>query len=171
MTELEQFYQQERSRLVHFIRKRLRDTSEHSAEDIVQDVMLHVYERWDVSQPIGDLAAYIYRSIRNRIIDIYRQPRRQAPIEDEGLERILSDLQVDTFSEVERRALREAIFDAVATLGRSQQEVWLATEIDGIAFKDLAALWDVPIGTLLARKKRANDRLRAILSQYITEEE
>ncbi len=167
MKELEDFYHQERDKLVNFIRKRLRDTTERSAEDIVQDVMLNMYERWDVSRPIGNLVGYVYRTIRNRIIDIYRKPKRQVDIEDEGLENVLTELHVDTYSEVERKQLREAIFDAVATLSEEQQDIWLATEVDNMSFKEAAALWDVPIGTLLARKKRANDRLKELLSQYI----
>ncbi len=164
--ELEDFYRQEKKKLANFIRKRLRDSSERSAEDIVQDVMLDLFERADVSAPIGNLAGYVYRMIRNRIIDIYRSPKRQVDIEDEGLEKILSGLHLDTYSEAERNAVREAVYAALATLPSAQQDVWIATEVDGMSFRELSALWDEPMGTLLARKKRANDRLQELLIEY-----
>jgi DNA-directed RNA polymerase specialized sigma24 family protein len=44
--------------------------------------------------------------------------------------------------------------------------VLLATELEGASFRELAARWGVPIGTLLARKHRAVKSLRAALAHF-----
>jgi RNA polymerase sigma factor (sigma-70 family) len=64
----------------------------------------------------------------------------------------------------EQRRLRERIEAAIDRLGDDERAVFLATELEGRKFRELAAEWDTPVGTLLARKHRAVVRLRAALA-------
>jgi DNA-directed RNA polymerase specialized sigma24 family protein len=48
-----------------------------------------------------------------------------------------------------------------------QRAVWIATEIEGYTFKELAAKWEEPIGTLLSRKSRATKILRKLLKDNV----
>jgi RNA polymerase sigma factor (sigma-70 family) len=153
------FVAKEWTRLVGFVRTWIADTAERDAEDVVQDVLERLFETADVTTPIADLSAYLYRSLRNRVIDIYRSPRRSAELPEE-----LSDLRFEASEEMEREEAREELFDAIEELPTAQREVLVATELEGRSFKELAAEWNTPIGTLLARKHRAIRALRETLT-------
>ena len=142
-----------------YVRGWIADTAERDAEDVVQDVIERLFEKEDMGSPIVDLSAYLYRSLRNKVIDLYRKPRRTTELPEE-----LSDIRFEASEEMDREEAREALFDAIEDLPPAQREVLVATELEGRSFKELAEEWHTPIGTLLARKHRAMIALREMLS-------
>jgi DNA-directed RNA polymerase specialized sigma24 family protein len=52
------------------------------------------------------------------------------------------------------------VFAAIEELSAEEKAVILATEMEGRTFKELAEDWGIPLGTLLARKSRALDKIR-----------
>jgi DNA-directed RNA polymerase specialized sigma24 family protein len=62
--------------------------------------------------------------------------------------------------------LREQLRVAIGRLSAKERSVWVAIEIEGRSFRELADAWGEPIGTLLSRKSRATARLRELLSDY-----
>ena len=149
--------------LVRAARSWLADTAELEAEDVVQDVALSLFEATDLAEPIQDLSAYAYRALRNRVVDLYRRrPQPGQPLPEE-----LAD-ERGAADPAAGRELRESVFAAIDRLPAPQREVFLATELEGASFRELAAKWGVPIGTLLARKHRAVKSLRAALAHLRT---
>jgi len=159
MTNLTDFIRDKRGALVGYVRRRLDDAAGQDAEDIVQDVILGLFERADPTVPIQNLAAFVYRALRNRIIDRFRKKRETLPLLENALES--GD---DPLLELERRETLETVFAAMDGLAAKEKAVILATEIEGRTFKELASDWDVPIGTLLARKSRALQKIRKRLT-------
>lgn len=153
------FIATEWSRLVGYVRAWISDAADRDAEDVVQDVIERMFEKADVSEPIADLSAYLYRSLRNRIIDLYRKPKRETELAEE-----VADLRTDFEEALDREEATEAMFEAMEDLPEAQREVLVATELEGRSFKELAEEWNVPIGTLLARKHRAIQALRETLT-------
>jgi RNA polymerase sigma factor (sigma-70 family) len=147
-------------RLVGYTRAWIADTAERDAEDVVQDVMARIFEKPDVTEPVADLSAYLYRSLRNRIIDLYRA-RRPAAAE---LSAEVADYRYDAAEAAERREAERELFDAIEALPEPQRAVLVATEMEGRSYAELADDWDVPLGTLLARKHRAMKSLRKTLT-------
>jgi RNA polymerase sigma factor (sigma-70 family) len=62
------------------------------------------------------------------------------------------------------------MFEAIEDLPEAQREVLVATELEGRSFRELAEEWEVPIGTLLARKHRAIRALRETLAEEVLHE-
>ena len=147
------------TRLVRYVRSWIEDSSDRDAEDIVQDVLAGIFERSDVTAPIVDLTAYLYRSLRNRIVDFYRAaPRRAA-----SLAAPIPDTRYEASGEAERKEIREGLFAAIDSLPAPQRAVLVATELEGKSYRELSEEWETPIGTLLARKHRAVRALRKAL--------
>jgi RNA polymerase sigma factor (sigma-70 family) len=146
-------------RLVGYVRAWIADTADRDAEDVVQDVLERMFVNAESTEPIADLSAYLYRSLRNRVIDLYRKPKRTAELSEE-----IADIRYDVVEALDREEATEALFDAIGDLPEAQREVLVATELGGRSFKELAAEWNVPIGTLLARKSRAVRALRETLT-------
>lgn len=154
----------ERSRLGHFIRGQVRDAAE--AEDILQDVWLEFYAAADAIEQAG---AWLFRVARNRIVDRSRKAREE-PLpradDEEGrswLEQNLPDPAAGPDAAYARSVLLDSIRAALQTLPPEQCDVFVAHEIEGLSFAEMASSWHVPQNTLLARKRYAVLALRARL--------
>jgi RNA polymerase sigma factor (sigma-70 family) len=148
------------NRLVGYVRSRIDDAADRDAEDVVQDVIERLFERADLTEPIADLSGYVFRSLRNRVIDLYR--RKRAPAEELSGE--IADLRFEAEQAMGREQAEEALAEAMEELPVAQRNVLVATELEGRSFKELAEEWQTPIGTLLARKHRAVQALRESLT-------
>jgi len=154
----------ERSRLGNFIRGQVRDAAE--AEDILQDVWLEFYAATDAIEQAG---AWLFRVAKNRIIDRARKKKEEllpAAHDEEGrswLEENLPDPAAGPDAAYARSVLLGSIQAALQTLPPEQRDVFVAHEIEGLSFADMAARWRVPQNTLLGRKRYAVLALRAWL--------
>lgn len=156
----------ESPRLRNFIRRRVAD--EADVEDILQEVFSELFEAYRVLQPIEQVGAWLFRVAKNRITDRYRRYRTEARadlaprVEDEDGD--LLDLLPSTDAGPEaaylRAALLEELDEALEELPAEQQEVFIAHELEGRSFKELAAETGMSLNTLLARKHYAVRHLR-----------
>ena len=167
---LDKFFRQEYHKLVNFVRKNLEDRFfEASPEDIVQDVVLGLIDKLEMDAQIGNLTAYIYRSVRNRIIDTLKKKQRNISIENftdrKNENYLLNTIPDETPSEEKNYSniSPEALQQAISQLRPDEQAVIIATEFEDQSFEELSEEWDVPLGTLLSRKHRALSKLQKIL--------
>ena len=168
--------QRERRRLFHFIRTRVDD--EGDAEDILQDVFFELIEAYRLMKPVEQAGAWLYRVARNRIIDRFRKRRPEAHGEvslnaGEGtllLEELLPSPEAGPEAIYARRVLLEEIKAALEELPEEQRDVFVAHEMDGRSFKQLAEETGLSINTLLSRKHYAilhlRRRLQAIYEEF-----
>ena len=169
-----EFLADEFGRVAGFARGRFEAGGESDFEDVVQDVALTLFERADLHAPLERLAGYVFRAVRNRIVDLYRRRKlRRAvsldqPAGDGGgtLGEVLPDPGAQVEDVAARTELRARLVAALERLSPAQRAVWLATEVEGYTFRELSELWGVPVGTLLARKHRAVWRLQKLMAEY-----
>ena len=168
--KLVEFFRSEYGRLVGYVRRMIDDVAERDGEDIVQDVMLNAFNLADLNAPIENVSAYLYQSLRNRVVD-YLRKRKSGTVSLEELVLEESDLKLgdllydadnNPVVEFERREMLHFLFEAIDTLNEAQRAVLIETEFEGRTFKELAKEWGVPVGTLLARKSRALAKIRKI---------
>jgi RNA polymerase sigma-70 factor (ECF subfamily) len=168
---LDRFFRNEYQKLVNFVRKNLDERYfEASPEDIIQDVALGIMDKLDLDAQIGNLTGYIYRSVKNRIIDYQKKKQRNVSIErfTDGTNGnyLLNTLRDETLEEENRYAdiEPEMLQQAIMQLRPDEQALITATEINHQTYEELSEEWDVPVGTLLSRKHRALSKLYKILS-------
>ena len=167
----------ERARLRNFIRKRVAD--EADAEDVLQDVFYEFVEAYRLMKPIEQVGAWLFRVARNRIIDLYRKrgndPLREEPTVVENGELLkLEDLLPSPDSGPEaayaRKLLLAELDDALEELPEEQREVFIAHELEGRSFRELAAETGINVNTLLSRKHYAvlhlRQRLQTIYAEF-----
>jgi RNA polymerase sigma factor (sigma-70 family) len=164
----------ERPRLRSFILKSV--ASQLDAEDILQDVFSELVEAYRLLTPIKDAGAWLFRVARNRIVDRFRRKATEGAVLAEPASRHHDDSDdeeylLDEFpspdagpDEVFARAvLIDELAAALAELPPEQREVFLAHEVEGRTFRELADSTGLSINTLLGRKRYAVLRLRARL--------
>lgn len=169
------FFHTEKEKLVQYVRRLIDDTAEYDSEDILQEVMLNVFSRADITAPIENLSGYIYQSLRNRVIDLLRKRKGFSVLfEDETFEKsdlslsdILFDHRSDIFKMIEKKEMQRMMFEAIESLSIEEKAVIIATELEERSYGELSKEWDIPIGTLLARKSRALRKIRAIIENEI----
>ena len=167
----------EQNRLRNFIRRRVGDIDE--AEDILQDVFCELVEATRLMKPIEHASAWLFRVARNRMTDLWRKRRPEAStdapvvIAQEGelrLEDLLPSADAGPEAAYARSVLIEEIEAALDDVPEEQREVFVAHEIEGRSFKELAAETGLSVNTLLARKHyavlRLRRRLRAIHDEF-----
>jgi RNA polymerase sigma factor (sigma-70 family) len=167
----------DKTRLRNFIRRRVADPSD--AEDILQEVFYELVETYRLMKPIEQVGAWLFRVARNRIIDLFRKKKPDASTNDpvvaeDGelvtLEDLLPSVDAGPEAAYARTVLLEELEDALAELPDEQREVFLAHEIEGRSFKELAVETGLSVNTLLSRKHYAvihlRERLRAVYDEF-----
>ncbi len=166
----------EQSRLRNFIRRRVPDPSD--VEDIVQDVFYRLVEANRLLMPIEHVTGWLFRVARNRITDLFRkkkpEPFSDAAIEDEEGEALqIEDLLPSPDAGPDALYVRNLLLDelelALDELPDEQRDVFVAHELEGRSFKEMAAETGVSMNTLLARKRYAVLHLRARLQSIYDE--
>ncbi|MBN1127633.1 MAG: sigma-70 family RNA polymerase sigma factor [Chitinispirillaceae bacterium] len=172
-TKLAGFFSREYNRMAGFVRSLIEEAADYDSEDIVQDLALNLFSRADITAPIEDAAAYVYQALRNRVVDRFRRRRASvsldSPVMTEQGAATFKDLFPDHGMTMEQalddREMKQRLYKEIDALPDEQKAVLVATEFGEKTFAELSAQWQVPIGTLLARKSRALSRLRQKLVQ------
>jgi RNA polymerase sigma-70 factor (ECF subfamily) len=166
------FFKKEYSKLVNYVRKNMNERFfSASPEDIVQDVALSLISKLDVNAQIENIAGYMYRSVKNRIIDSGRKEQRNVSIEnfnDKKNGNVISNFAADehnqSISEITDLDL-EILHEAISKLQPDEKALIMATEFEGKTFESLSKDWNIPIGTLLSRKHRTLSKLHKLITQ------
>jgi len=169
----------EQPRLRSFIRRRVADPLD--AEDILQDVFAELVEAYRLMKPIEQVGAWLFRVARNRITDLFRKKKPEALADQRTftangealmLEDLLPSKDAGPDEAYARSVLLEGFDDALDELPPEQREVFIAHEIEGRSFKELAGATGLPLNTLLSRKHYAvlhlRRRLREIYREFNT---
>jgi RNA polymerase sigma factor (sigma-70 family) len=175
--QISEIVAEERSRLRNFIRRRVPDPSD--AEDIVQEVFYELVEANRLLIPIEHVTGWLFRVARNRIIDLFRKKKPEAfsdaAVEGEGGELLrIEDLLPSPDEGPEALYFRNVLFDelelALDELPKEQRDVFVAHELEGRSFKEMAAETGVSVNTLLSRKRYAvlhlRERLQSIYDEF-----
>jgi RNA polymerase sigma factor (sigma-70 family) len=173
---ISQVVMRERSRLRNFIRRRVPDPRD--AEDVLQDVFYKLVEANRLLMPIDHVTGWLFRVARNRITDLFREKKAEnfsdVTVTHEAGKRLrLEDLLPSSDARPEALHDRGVLLDelelAIAELPKAQREVFIAHELEGRSFKEIAAETGVSVNTLLSRKHYAVLRLRQRLRDIYDE--
>ena len=180
MTEQDQriseVVKREQSRLRNFIRRRVPDPRD--AEDILQDAFYKLVEANRLLMPIEHVTGWLFRVARNRITDLFRKKRPESfsdtVVADEDdellqLEDLLPSPDAGPEAIYARQLLLEELELAIDELPEEQHEVFVAHELEGRSFKEMAAETGVSVNTLLSRKRYAVLHLRKRLQDIYDE--
>ena len=175
--QISAIFAEQRSRLRNFIRRRVPDPRD--AEDILQDAFYKLVEANRLLMPIDHVTGWLFRVARNRIIDLFRKKRPEsfsdADVADEDGEVLrIEDLLPSPDAGPEALYFRNVLLDelelALDELPNEQREVFVAHELEGRSFKEMAAETGVSVNTLLSRKRYAvlhlRERLQSIHDEF-----
>jgi RNA polymerase sigma factor (sigma-70 family) len=172
--------EREQSRLRNFIRRRVPDSRD--AEDILQDVFYELVEANRLLMPIEHVTGWLFRVARNRIIDLFRKKKPESFSDGPVVRNHDTDEELPAFEDLlpspdsgpealyARSVLVHELELAVDELPEEQRKVFVAHELEGRSFKEIAAETGVSVNTLLSRKRYAvlhlRERLQSIYDEF-----
>lgn len=164
-------FTREEPRLRSFVRRQVLSTSD--TEDVLQDVFYELIQAYRLMKPAEQLTAWLFRVAKNRVTDLFRRRKTASLSEPAGddesdltLEDLLPSANAGPDALYARTVMLDALDEALAELPGEQREVFLAHEIEGRSFKEMAAATGVSQNTLLARKHYAVLHLRKRMQQF-----
>ncbi|WP_157045320.1 sigma-70 family RNA polymerase sigma factor [Corynebacterium riegelii] len=149
------------------------------AEDLVQETYLKAYSAFDSFKPGTNLKAWLYRIMTNTYINNYRKMKRR-PLETSAED--VTDSQLYTSSSHDSTGLESAevealkmmpnsrISDALNSLNEDYRMVVYYADVEGLAYKEIAEVMEIPLGTVMSRLHRGRKQLREMLKDVAHEQ-
>jgi RNA polymerase sigma-70 factor (ECF subfamily) len=138
--------------------------SDHDAQDVVQEACARAL-RFHGTYRGGDARAWLLAIVRRAAYDWLSRRRPHEP---------LSEAESDPSPGPETLALdaldAERVRAAIEALPVDAREIVVLRELEGLAYKEIAEVLDVPVGTVMSRLSRARARLERALATCRTEE-
>ncbi|WJY67503.1 sigma-70 family RNA polymerase sigma factor [Corynebacterium auris] len=149
------------------------------AEDLVQETYLKAFNAFDSFKQGTNLKAWLYRIMTNTYINTYRKKQRR-PLETSADD--ITDHQLYTSSSHDSTGLESAevealkampntrISQALNELNEDYRMVVYYADVEGLAYKEIAEVMDIPLGTVMSRLHRGRKQLRAMLKDVANEQ-
>jgi RNA polymerase sigma-70 factor, ECF subfamily len=143
------------------------------AEDLVQDTMLKAFRAWDRFEAGTNARGWLLTILRNTFINDYRRARRTPVTVDLELaepHRIFQTVaESDPEGEFFRRVVDERVVAAIDGLPDEFREVLVLSDVEGLPYAEIAAMLNLPLGTVKSRLFRARRQLQAELYDHAVE--
>ncbi len=166
--QVEMAYRAEREQMLRYAERRV---NREEAEDILQDVFFKALQSLDSMEPVHNVAAWLFTSLKNRITDWYRIKQRRKGITASPSERLLDEVvderELSPLETLWRASLEDELELALGELPGPEREVIERNVFGGETFEAMAKATGTSINTLMGRKRYAIKRLRAALEEYM----
>ena len=155
--KLKEFFNDEYHSLKAYVNSRVKASVNRDAEDILQDVALNLFSRADRYSPINNVAGFVYRSIRNKIVDLRRANKSTVNHEEENEAKLIEFTEVlygksdNSYSEQMKDELKKNIL----SLKSDYRDIIIAIDFEGYTYKEISIEQGIPEGTLMSRRHRA----------------
>lgn len=146
------------------------------ARDITQEAFVKAYNSLEGFRVEAGFYTWLYRIAMNLAIDfIRRRKRRAATGFDEGVAARDDDGGIaeshhedSPRKQLERKQLYGRILDALEQLPEDQRQVIVLREVDGLSYKEIADIMEVPEGTVMSRLFYARKKLQKLLAEEVS---
>jgi RNA polymerase sigma-70 factor (ECF subfamily) len=151
--------------------------SVEDAEDLIQETYLKAYKYYARFSEGTNFKAWLFKIMKNTFINSYRKKKLQPPKVDfdevqEGLEETLLDQAQASLSDPEAWLMAvemdEEVRESLLGLPHDYKMVVLLADLEGFAYKEIAEILAVPVGTVMSRLYRGRRMLEKALLSYGT---
>ena len=152
--KLQAFFGLEYESLKRYVGAKISDTANRDAEDIIQDVALKLFSGADRYAPINNVAGFVYRSIKNKIIDVMRTSKKKQAInlDEEILEFAEVLQQTNSYSSEETKIVLKK---CIEELKPAYKDIIIAVDFEGYTYREISEETGISKGTLMSRRHRA----------------
>lgn len=160
MSEIDEQLREIIPRLRRFAVSLTRNSS--SADDLVQASLERALSGWSGKRAEGDVRAWLFAILYRQFLDAHRRSRRYARMLEFFTGR--DDAEPST----ERTVIAQSTLQAFDRLPAEQRALLLMVSVEGLSYKEVAQILNVPSGTVMSRLSRARQALRQLSDGEIT---
>ena len=153
--KLKDFFSREYQSLRFYVNSKISDTANRNAEDIIQDVALKLFSGADRYAPINNVAGFVYRSIKNKIIDVIRTSKPTDSIDGESDLLELAEVFQQSTENYTSDKMIAVLKDCIEQLKPPYRAIIMAIDFEGYTYKEISEETGIPEGTLMSRRHRA----------------
>ena len=135
------------------------------AEDVAQEAFVRVWNKLPTFRPEGNFKGWICRIAANLTIDALRKRKPTVDITQTNLPSLTDGPEASFLKEERAAAVREAI----TSLPLHSRTALVLREYEGLSYKEIADVLDIPLGTVKSRLSDARLRLQSKLTRYLEE--
>jgi len=154
-TKLKDFFGREYDSLRRYVATKISDTANRDAEDIIQDVALKLFSGADRYAPINNVAGFVYKSIRNRIIDVMRATKNTNPVDVDNDLLDLVDVMHQAANSYSSEETLLLLKKCIEQLKPAYKDIIIAVDFEGYTYKEISNKTGISTGTLMSRRHRA----------------
>lgn len=167
---LERFYLAFFDRVYGYVRRLLHE--EHLAEDVTQDIFMHIQKSLSSYDPSRELRPWVFTIATNKIRDHWRsrrhkEARRELSVDDEGGADLAVSDDRGPVAEIESGDVRAAIAAAIDDMPDIMRSTFVLRYYEGLSFEEIGRMFDRNETAIRKRYSRALDELRQRLGQFI----
>jgi RNA polymerase sigma-70 factor (ECF subfamily) len=140
--------------------------NDQDAEDVVQDACLRAYRSYETLR--GEARPWFLRIVRNAAYDLSGRPKTTS-LDDIPMGVSADDPAGDPVASVFRSADIALVQEALAALPDDAREILVLRDLEGLSYREISTIQDVPIGTVMSRLSRARRRLQTQLESRMGE--
>jgi RNA polymerase sigma-70 factor (ECF subfamily) len=149
--------------------------SRQDAENIVQDVFLHLWERWDEMESLININAFLFMSVRNKCIDYLRKQtqlrqreRTLSELQEKEFQLNLYSLQVLDEHNLSQEEIEAIVTEAIQSLPERCREIFILSRLEGLRYKEIASRLNISVNTVEGQMSIALRKLKKKLKNYIS---
>jgi RNA polymerase sigma-70 factor, ECF subfamily len=162
--EFEKFFKEKYKLLCYLANKYVKDLD--VAEEIVQEVLVKMWEKREQLIINGPIIAYISTSIKNSCLNYLKHKIIVAAYEKSEIVRISNDAS-ETEEEMKDMELETAVLNAISELPPQRQKIFSMSRVDGLKYHEIAEKMGLSIKTVEAQMGAALKQLRVKLKDYM----
>ncbi len=150
-----------------------------AAEDLVQDTLIRAYRFWHRFEPGTSIRAWLFTILRNTFVNSYHRGNRQrqhaehlthqARTLDEAGAAGLASAPPSPEQAVAAKNIAEAVHTALGEVPEDFRLAVLLADIEGLSYKEIAAVMECPVGTVMSRLYRGRRHLKKVLERTMPE--
>lgn len=164
------FYNLYFDRVHGYVRRMVSD--EHTAEDVTQDIFMHIQRALQSYDPARDLDPWVFTIASNKLRDHWRSRRhreatREMSLEDDDTRFHPVSTERGPLPEMENQELARTLSRAIDELPESMRETLVLRYFEGLSFEDIAAMLDRNEAAVRKRYSRALEELRRSLEKAL----
>jgi RNA polymerase sigma-70 factor (ECF subfamily) len=157
------FVERYKGRLYNFIVRII--SEKETAEDILQDTFLRVYNQRKNYSPDFALSTWVYTIALNLVRSELRKRKLRKYLSLDFLKEE-SDVELPDTTNPEPGQLKPLLDKAIAALPEEYRTAFILCDIDRLPYNQIAEIMRVPVGTVKSRINRARSMLREKLLPY-----
>jgi RNA polymerase sigma-70 factor, ECF subfamily len=129
------------------------------ADDLVQDCLVQALNRLEGDLAISAVRPWLFTIMHNLFVSRWRTKQRRERMVGDGTD----STEVAVGPEQEGALTRRDLLAGLDQLTEGQREVLLLVSVEGLEYREVASILDVPVGTVMSRLSRARDNLHVYM--------